>query len=122
VGILNRQVIFVCKYHMAKKHWQIMNWNTSRNREGATEPVYIGDAPRNLLNIALKAANLIGSGLYGVDIKQVEDRFYIIEINDNPNIDHGNEDAKLHDDLYAIIMKHFFDSVLRIKGIGVNHG
>ena len=34
-----------------------------------------------------KAASLIGDGLYGVDLKQTDDGVYVIEINDNPNID-----------------------------------
>jgi len=45
--------------------------------------------------MALRAANLIGDGFYGVDIKQVGKRLYVIEINDNPNIDAGNEDSVL---------------------------
>ena len=28
----------------------------------------------------------MGSGLYGVDIKETGDKVYVIEINDNPNL------------------------------------
>ena len=48
-----------------------------------------------LLRIALKAANLIGDGFYGVDLKQVGNRYYVMEVNDNPNVDAGNEDGVL---------------------------
>ncbi|MCU0356191.1 MAG: hypothetical protein MUE95_01290 [Cyclobacteriaceae bacterium] len=27
VGVLNGKALFVCKYYMADKHWQILNWN-----------------------------------------------------------------------------------------------
>ncbi|MBS1146889.1 MAG: glutathione synthase/ribosomal protein modification enzyme (glutaminyl transferase), partial [Proteobacteria bacterium] len=59
------------------------------------------------VKIALKAANLIGDGLYGVDIKQVGGRCYIIEVSDNPNVDAGNEDGVLKDALYREIMGSF---------------
>jgi glutathione synthase/RimK-type ligase-like ATP-grasp enzyme len=52
----------------------------------------------------LKAANLVGNGLYGVDVKQSGKDFYVIEVNDNPNIDSGVEDAVLKQDLYYRIM------------------
>ena len=60
-----------------------------------------------LLKTALKAANLIGDGLYGVDIKQCRGKYYIIEINDNPNIDAGYEDRVLKDELYRKVMEVF---------------
>lgn len=47
-----------------------------------------------LLDVALKAGNSIGTGLYGVDLKEVDNEYYVIEVNDNPNIDHGLEDEK----------------------------
>ena len=50
-----------------------------------------------MLNTALKAANLIGDGLYGVDLKQIGKKVYVIEVNANPNIDAGMEDQILKD-------------------------
>ena len=43
----------------------------------------------------VRAANLIGDGLYGVDLKQDGQQCYVMEVNDNPNIDAGNEDGVL---------------------------
>ena len=40
-------------------------------------------------------------------MKLVNDRAMVIEINDNPSIDHGIEDAVLGDDLYYRILNHF---------------
>ena len=59
------------------------------------------------MKLALKAANLIGDGLYGVDVKESNGNFYIIEVNDNPNIDSDSEDAILKEDLYNRIMEIF---------------
>ena len=61
--------------------------------------------PAQVLRTAIKAANLIGDGLYGVDLKQVGDKIYVIEVNDNPNIDAGVEDKYLKNELYDRIMQ-----------------
>ena len=109
VGILDRRPLFVCKYFMAAGHWQIVKREQGRTgyEEGPVQAVAVAEAPEDVVKIALKAANLIGDGLYGVDIKQVGNRCYIIEVNDNPNVDAGNEDGVLKDALYREIMGSF---------------
>jgi glutathione synthase/RimK-type ligase-like ATP-grasp enzyme len=67
------------------------------------------------VRLALKATQPIGRGLYGVDIKQVRDRFYVIEVNDNPNIDAGLEDKVCGDTLYADIMRVFLARIEAAK-------
>ena len=54
--------------------------------------------------MALKSARLMGKGLYGIDIKVVNDVPMVIEINDNPNIDFGVEDAFYGDSIYTQIL------------------
>ena len=44
-------------------------------------------------------------------MKEVEGKFYVIEINDNPNIDAGIEDKILKDRLYDIIMEVFLNKI-----------
>jgi glutathione synthase/RimK-type ligase-like ATP-grasp enzyme len=69
-----------------------------------------------VIETAWSAANLIGDGLYGVDLKQVRDRCYVIEINDNPNIDSGNEDGVLGDALYRELMGVFLRRIGERRG------
>jgi len=108
VGILNREPLYVCKYFMARKHWQIYERaKDGKTYSGKAETIPINEAPQKVLKTALKAANLIGDGLYGVDLKQVGDKVYVIEINDNPSIDTGYEDAVLKDGLYHKVMQDF---------------
>ena len=64
--------------------------------------------PRKVLDTALRAASFIGKGSYGVDLKMVNDRAIVIEINDNPGIDHGLEDAILGDELYYRLLNNFW--------------
>src|SRR5258707_13699262 len=98
---------------MATKHWQIVNWsaNKQKSRDGGVESIPVDQAPSGLLKTALKATSLIGKGLYGVDMKEVDGKFYVIEINDNPNIDAGIEDKILKDRLYAIVMEVFLNKI-----------
>ena len=65
---------------------------------------------------ALKAAGLIGNGFYGVDLKQTAKGVVVIEINDNPNIDHGVEDTVLKEELYRTIIEDFVWRLDRKRG------
>ncbi|MGS0466511.1 hypothetical protein ACU8V3_04580 [Cobetia marina] len=62
-----------------------------------------------MIKAALKATRLIGDGLYGVDLKQLEDRVVVIEVNDNPNLDAGVEDVVLGRELYHRVMQVFLE-------------
>lgn len=66
--------------------------------------------------MALKAANLIGDGLYGVDMKQTENGVYVIEVNDNPSLEQGVEDLVLKEKLYHIVMAEF------VRRLDLRHG
>ena len=117
IGMLDRKPLFVCKYYMAHGHWQIIKHEPDQHwHEGATEAVALEAVPPQVLDVAIRAANLIGDGFYGVDLKQLGERCAIIEINDNPNVDAGNEDAILQDDLYRQVMLVFRNRIELRKG------
>ncbi|WP_299821948.1 RimK family protein [uncultured Pontibacter sp.] len=106
IGVLDKQPLFACKYYMAKGHWQIYNWEGKKqDTSGDVETIPFEDVPFVVLHTALKAANLIGDGLYGVDVKEIDGKAYIIEVNDNPSIEAGCEDKILKKELYASIVK-----------------
>ncbi len=109
VGVLNRRPLFVCKYFMARGHWQIQESKGSERRYGKVEALPLDEAPGEVLVLATKAAGLIGDGLYGVDLKQVNGRVMVMEVNDNPSIDAGVEDAILKDELYRAVMRNFVE-------------
>jgi glutathione synthase/RimK-type ligase-like ATP-grasp enzyme len=117
VGILDRKPLYVCKYHMAPRHWQIIRHDgRGKRREGRVETLAVEDAPPRVVRTALRAANLIGDGFYGVDLKQVGNKVYVIEVNDNPSIDGGYEDARLGDALYRRVMEVFLARLRARKG------
>lgn len=107
IVILGGKPLVACKYYMAQGHWQIYNHAAKRYKEGPDECVPIEKVPKRVLSLALKAAALIGDGLYGVDLKETKKGVYVIEINDNPNLDAGVEDKCLGDGLYEAIISHF---------------
>ena len=110
IGVMAGKPLFACKYFMARGHWQIQRVVHGGGREyGRYETLRVEDAPARATNLAVRAANAIGDGLYGVDIKQAGGRFYVMEINDNPNVDAGVEDAVLKDELYLAIMRTFYE-------------
>ena len=116
IGILDRRAIFACKYHMARGHWQIAKHHgTDEPEYGKADTLPIEMAPRKAVSVALKAADLIGDGLYGVDVKETKGQFVVIEVNDNPNLDSGVEDKWLRDELYLRIMESFVRRIEKRK-------
>ena len=107
VGVLDRRPVYVCKYHMAPGHWQVVKHEREHRIEGFTQTMTLDEAPAVVVETAVRAANLIGDGLYGVDLKEVDGRCYVMEVNDNPNIDAGNEDAVQGDALYREVLGVF---------------
>jgi glutathione synthase/RimK-type ligase-like ATP-grasp enzyme len=111
VGVLDGRPLYVCKYLMAPGHWQVVKREADRKLEGATVAMPVGEAPEVVVRTAVRAAGLIGDGLYGVDLKQSGERCCVIEVNDNPNLDAGNEDAVLGDALYREVLGVFLRRV-----------
>jgi len=108
VGVLDGKPLFVCRYHMARGHWQIVTTDSGGKRTyGKVESVPIEQAPARAVEIGVRAASLIGDGLYGVDIKESQGEFYVMEVNDNPNVESGEEDGAVGDVLYQAVMQWF---------------
>ena len=110
IGVLAGQALWACRYFMAKGHWQIVardKTGTGSGRYGRTETVGLEDVPQAVVERAVRAAALIGDGLYGVDLKSSGERVLVMEVNDNPSLEAGYEDRVLGDDLYLAIMRHF---------------
>jgi len=108
VGVLDGRALFACRYHMARGEWRIAHTDRSgRRRYGKVEAVPFEQVPDAAVALAERASALIGDGFYGVDIKERDGRFLVIEVNDNPNVDSGCEDAVLGDELYREVMRCF---------------
>lgn len=112
IGVLNGEALYACKYYMAKGHWQIYNHGVKGgNCSGDSETIPLYQVPANVVRTALKATSFIGKGLYGVDLKVINNKPVVIEVNDNPSIDYGIEDAILGDELYYRVINYFVRSL-----------
>ncbi len=108
IGVLGRQPFYACKYLMSRGHWQIVKHETDgRHEHGGFETLPIEAVPLAVVRTALKAADLIGDGLYGVDLKETPAGPVVIEVNDNPSLDADVEDLVLGERLYARLIGEF---------------
>ncbi|MEM4733264.1 MAG: RimK family alpha-L-glutamate ligase [Candidatus Bathyarchaeia archaeon] len=107
VGVLNDEVLYVCKYMIPKGRWK--HGAKLRGKPtviwGRTVAVKKENAPESLKEVALKACYVVGKGLYGVDIKEVDGDYVVVEVNDNPSIYAGYEDQR-DKDLYEKIITY----------------
>jgi glutathione synthase/RimK-type ligase-like ATP-grasp enzyme/gamma-glutamyl:cysteine ligase YbdK (ATP-grasp superfamily) len=107
VGVLDGRPLFVARYHMAKGHWQIARSTANTTRYGRVEAVSRSTADPEVVALACAAASLVGDGLYGVDLKETDAGVVVIEINDNPNLDAGNEDAVDGERIYEDLIRWY---------------
>jgi glutathione synthase/RimK-type ligase-like ATP-grasp enzyme len=107
VGVLNNEVLYVCKYMIPKGKWK--HGAKLRGKAtvvwGRTVSMKKQNAPPRVKDVALKACSVVGKGLYGVDIKEVDGEFVVVEVNDNPSIYSGYED-RCAKDLYSKIINY----------------
>jgi glutathione synthase/RimK-type ligase-like ATP-grasp enzyme len=110
VGVLNHEILYVCKYMMPKGRWK--HGAKRRGKPtfiwGRTVSLKRENAPARLKEVALKACEVIGHGLYGVDIKEANGNHVVVEVNDNPSIYAGYEDLRSKD-LYGKIIAYLAD-------------
>ncbi|MEM3873884.1 MAG: RimK family alpha-L-glutamate ligase [Candidatus Bathyarchaeia archaeon] len=106
VGVLNGEVLYVCKYMMPKGKWKhgVKRRGKPSFIWGRTVTLKRDNAPQKLKETALKACSVVGKGLYGVDIKEVNGDYVVVEVNDNPSIYKGQEDLR-DKDVYEKIIR-----------------
>ncbi|MGF3521468.1 MAG: ATP-grasp domain-containing protein, partial [Candidatus Bathyarchaeia archaeon] len=107
VGVLGNEVLYVCKYMIPRGKWK--HGAKLRGKPtvvwGRTVALKKEKAPQRLKDVALKACSVVGKGLYGVDIKEVNGDYVVVEVNDNPSIYAGYEDSQ-DKDVYTKIIHY----------------
>ncbi|MBD9394084.1 RimK family protein [Acidovorax sp. ACV01] len=112
IGVLAGQPVFAAKYFMCDGHWQILQHaDNGKYTEGRVQAVPLNEVPPEVLHAAVSSTRLVGNSFYGVDLKSTPSGVFVIEINDNPNLDVGVEDAALGDALYVMLLSHFLKQV-----------
>jgi glutathione synthase/RimK-type ligase-like ATP-grasp enzyme len=94
IGVLDRRPFYACRYHVVLGDWRVIRWADARVASfGTVEARSLRDVPIPVLRAALDAAAAVGNGLYGVDVKWIDGRPLVIDVNDNPTINATCEDA-----------------------------
>jgi glutathione synthase/RimK-type ligase-like ATP-grasp enzyme len=108
IGVLRGEALYACRYFMSRGHWQIYDHNkTDGDVSGESETLPLDEVPKEIVDTAVKVCQLIGNGLYGVDLKVINGVPMVVEVNDNPSIDASVEDLVLGDELYKKIGEAF---------------
>jgi glutathione synthase/RimK-type ligase-like ATP-grasp enzyme len=108
IGVLNGQLLYACKYIIPTDTFKIQASVHGHLVYCQTESVPTERIPANVLETGLKAAKSIGNGLYGVDLKEADDQVYVIEVNDNPSLESGEDGY--YPDIYHRIVRSLLES------------
>lgn len=101
---LHGKVLAVVEYRFAADRWKVMQ----RGGEGetaVTRGIPRDEAPKKLIDVALAASNAISNSLHGVDLKEIDGEFYVIEVNDNPTIAATEED-QANPEIYTEVVRY----------------
>jgi glutathione synthase/RimK-type ligase-like ATP-grasp enzyme len=112
VGVLGGEPIFACRYVIPEETFKILAIVDGKTRVCGVEAVPLPEAPAHIVGAAVAAANAIGDGLYGVDLKDVDGRAVVIEVNDNPTINADEED-RCAPDVYSKIVRRLLEPAAR---------
>lgn len=103
IGMLRNEVLYLCKYCIPTGGWKVKSKINGRNVWGDTIAMPRDSISPELKEICINLSKCVGDGLYGLDVKETNDGYKVIEINDNPSIYDGHEDA-VDTDIYEKII------------------
>ena len=102
IGVLNGQLLYACRYIIPSETFKIQASVNGHIVYCDVESVSPDQVPPEVINLGIEAGLAIGQGLYGVDIKECQGKLYVIEVNDNPSLE-GGEDLH-YPDMYQRIV------------------
>jgi glutathione synthase/RimK-type ligase-like ATP-grasp enzyme len=114
VILLHGRVLAVLQYRFAADAWRTMERGPDGSA-GITRCIAREHAPPALLETARAAAAAIGDSLYGVDLKEIEGGYVVIEVNDNPTIAATEED-RANPEIYTDIVRYLVEGEAAFDG------
>jgi glutathione synthase/RimK-type ligase-like ATP-grasp enzyme len=106
IGVLDGELLFACKYTIPSVTFKIQASVNGHIVYCGVDSVPPEDVPPHVIQLGIDAGNAIGRGLYGVDIKNNNGDAYVIEVNDNPSIESGEDDC--YPRVFETIISHLF--------------
>ena len=102
IGVINDELLYACRYIIPSETFKIQASVNGHIVYCDVESVPADQVPPEVISLGKAAGNAIGKGMYGVDIKESNGKLYVIEVNDNPSLE-GGEDAHYPDMFRKII-------------------
>jgi glutathione synthase/RimK-type ligase-like ATP-grasp enzyme len=107
VGVLDGKFLYACKYIIPSETFKIQATVNGHVVYCAVQSVREEEVPPKVVRLAIAAAEAIGRGFYGVDIKESPSGSCVIEVNDNPSLE-GGEDA-CYPHIFQEIITHLLE-------------
>lgn len=104
VGVLDGEPLYACQYIIPQETFKIQATVNGHIVYCAVKGHPLEQVPGHILDIAVSAAKAIGRGFYGVDIKDRDGTPFVIEVNDNPSLEGGEDEHS--PGLYQKIISH----------------
>jgi glutathione synthase/RimK-type ligase-like ATP-grasp enzyme len=92
IGVLNGRFLFASRYVLPREADQVQAVDSEEIPYYGIEMVREEEVPAGAVELAILASQAIGSGLFSVDIKERQGKMYVIEVNDNPSLESGEEE------------------------------
>jgi glutathione synthase/RimK-type ligase-like ATP-grasp enzyme len=118
IGVLNNELLYACRYIIPSETFKIQASVNGHIVYCDVECVPADQVPPGVIELGIKAARAIGKGLYGVDIKEIDGKLYVIEVNDNPSLE-GGEDA-YYPDVFRRIVNYLMKGDHLNRGFGLS--
>ena len=93
VGVLGGRFLYACKYIIPSQTFKIQDSVNGHVVYCAVQSVPPEMVPAGVRDLGVRAGQAIGDGLYGVDIKEGAAGPCVIEVNDNPSLEGGEDTA-----------------------------
>jgi glutathione synthase/RimK-type ligase-like ATP-grasp enzyme len=106
VGVLGGKLLYACKYTIPSVTFKIQASVNGHVVYCGVESVPEAAVPPQVIRLGIDAADAIGRGLYGVDIKNSNGDACVIEVNDNPSLESGEDTC--YPEVYERIVSHLF--------------
>ena len=110
VGVLAGEPLFVCQYRMARGHWQVVKYRPDgSSHEGGFRAFGLDQAPCR--GDRHRGARGAADRRRFLRRRPQADRHGIVvmEVNDNPSLEHGIEDTVGKDEIWTRLLRWFID-------------
>ena len=104
VGVINGELLYACRYIIPSETFKIQASVNGHIVYCDVESVPADQVPPEVIDLGKQAAGAIGKGLYGVDIKESNGKLFVIEVNDNPSLEGGEDEH--YPEMFGQIISH----------------